>query len=136
MAISLPVILVIEDELPLLQAIVLKAGQLGFEVVSGRSVVEAIDMLKNIPSIDVVWIDHFLPGQLGIELVKFMRSDPKWKTTPIFLVTNVVEPEIVNLYLKAGIQGYYTKILISLQDALLDIKSRITSTGQPVSPTT
>lgn len=106
MAISTPVLLVVEDELPLLESIIVKARQAGFEGVSARSVLEAKEFLKDIPAIDAVWLDHFLPEQLGLELVKFMRHDPKWKTTPIFLVTNAVEPEIVNQYMKAGINGY------------------------------
>ena len=127
---SVPVLLVIEDELPLLEAIVVKARQNGFEVVSGRSVAEGIEMLKSISSVDAVWVDHFLPDQIGLELVKFMRKDKRWKTTPIFLVTNAVEPEIVNQYLKADVQGYYTKVLMSLQDIVFDIKARLTSTTE------
>jgi two-component system, chemotaxis family, chemotaxis protein CheY len=125
MTITTPVILIVEDELPLLEAIVLKARMAGFEAVSARGVAEAKEFLNSIPSIDVVWLDHFLPEQVGLELVKFMRQDPKWKTTPIFLVTNAVEPEIVNQYMKAGINGYYTKILVGLHDVLRDIKSRL-----------
>ena len=64
---SVPVLLVIEDELPLLEAIVVKARQNGFEVVSGRSVAEGIEMLKSISSVDAVWVDHFLPDQIGLE---------------------------------------------------------------------
>ena len=125
MAITIPVLLIVEDELPLLESIITKARQVGFEAVSARSVTEAKEFLQDISSIDAVWLDHFLPEEEGLELVKFMRQDPKWKTTPIFLVTNAVEPEIINQYMKAGITGYYTKVLIGLQDTLRDIKSRL-----------
>lgn len=130
MSITTLVLLIVEDELPLLEAIIIKARGLGFEVVSTRSVSEAIEMLSNIPSIDAVWLDHFLPDQTGLDLVKFMRNDLKWKTTPIFLVTNVAESAIINQYMKEGIQGYYTKVLIGPQDALRDIKNRLTTFGQ------
>lgn len=125
MSISTPVLLVVEDELPLLESIITKARLAGFEVVSARGVAEAEEFLKDIPSIDAVWLDHFLPDHLGLELVKFMRHEPKWKTTPIYLVTNVVEPGVVNQYMKAGISGYYTKILVKLGDVMRDIRSRL-----------
>ena len=82
MSITTLVLLIVEDELPLLEAIVIKARGLGFEVVSTRSVSEAIEMLSIVPSIDAVWVDHFLPDQTGLELVKYMRKSPKWKETP------------------------------------------------------
>ena len=119
------VLLIVEDELPLLEAIILKARSQGFEPVSARSVNEAKEMLNNIPSIDAVWVDHFLPEANGIELVKYMKHDQRFKNIPIFLVSNVVEPDIVNDYMKSGIAGYYTKVLISLQDTMRDIKSRL-----------
>lgn len=125
MTISSPVLLVVEDELPLLEAVVLEANKVGVQAVSARSVPEAVGMLNQIPSIDAVWVDHFLPEHLGLELVHYMRKQARWKSTPIFLVTNAVEPEIVNQYLKAGVAGYYTKMLSSLQEILLDIKTRL-----------
>lgn len=134
MTVSTPVLLVVEDELPLLESIVLEAGKAGIQVVSARSVPEAIAMLKDIPSVDAVWIDHFLPEHIGLELVKFMRHNPHWKTTPIFLVTNAIEPEIINQYMKAGIQGYYTKMLTGLQDVLVGIKGQLPTSPKPDNP--
>lgn len=131
MTIAIPVILVVEDEMPLLQAIVLEAEKVGLQTVSTRSVTEAISMLGQVPTIDAVWLDHFVPEGTGLELVKFMRKDPQWKSTPIFLVTNVIDPKTVNQYMRAGIQGYYTKMLSSVHDTLTDIKTRLSLSANP-----
>lgn len=91
-------------------------------------------MLKDIPSIDAVWVDHFLPEHIGLELVTYMRQDPHWKSTPIFLVTNAIEPEIINKYMKAGIQGYFIKMLSGLEEILLGIKNQL-ATPSSTAPT-
>ena len=118
---SKKVILVIEDELPLLEAIVAKGDRAGFEMISARSIAEGKRFLKDVEHVDAVWIDHFLPGGLGLELVQAMRAHPDWKSIPVFLVTNAIEPDIINKYLKAGIQQYYTKVMSSLDDIFASI---------------
>lgn len=129
MALSTPVLLIVEDELPLLQAIALQAERAGFTTITARTVPEAAGILKDASRIDVVWVDHFLAEHFGVELVQAMRHDKRWKTIPIFLVSNVIEPDIIQQYLKVGIQGYYAKMLMSVQDILTDIQNKMKAAG-------
>lgn len=123
MAFTKPILLVVEDELPLLQAILHKASGIGFDVVTARSVDEAIHYLTDLATIDAIWVDHFLPAKEGIELLRHLRRDSRWNATPVFLVTNVIEADIVNEYIKLGISGYYTKMLMSLDDIVTKIRN-------------
>ena len=47
-------VLVIEDEKPLLEAIKLKLEKSGFDVVTARSVDQALNLLEDISKIDVI----------------------------------------------------------------------------------
>lgn len=34
----------------------------------------------------------------------------EWRNIPVFLVTNAVEPEIINWYLRAGVKQHFPKM--------------------------
>ena len=116
-----PTILVLEDDEPLLEAITTKLSDAGFRVLGTRTVNQALDFIANMPSIDAVWVDHYLPGKTGNEFVEAMRKDPRWRTVPVFLVTNTISPEIVNQYIRLGITKYYLKVVSSLASIVSEI---------------
>jgi len=108
-------ILVVEDEELLAEAIKIKLDSNGYKVLVARTVDQAWDYLHDIGPVDVIWLDHFLPGKTGDELLAAVRKDPALKDIPVYLVTNSINPEIVNKYVKLGIQQYYTKALTRLE---------------------
>jgi response regulator of citrate/malate metabolism len=120
-----PVLLIVEDELPVLERIVELVQQSGMEAVSTRSVEEAKGMFAELPAIDGVWIDHFLPNGRGIELVEYIRRTLKRPEVKIFLVSNAIEPQIVNEYIRQGIQGYYPKLLSRLEATVRKVRTKM-----------
>lgn len=112
---NVPVILIVEDDEPLLEAVSTKLTNAGLKPLATRSVDQALDFLKNIPQVDAIWVDHYLPEKTGDELVKSLRKDPKYAQTPIFLVTNSVSPEIINHYIGYGITQYFLKVVSPLE---------------------
>lgn len=115
------VILILEDDEPLLEAVTAKLQQNAFQTVSTRSVDQAISFLQTIEHVDAVWLDHYLPGKNGEEFLQFLRDDPKWKDLPVFLITNSISPDVVNRYLKLGVTQYFTKMLTSLDQIITSI---------------
>ncbi|MBI5466766.1 MAG: response regulator [Candidatus Kerfeldbacteria bacterium] len=122
---SQPSILVVEDEELLSEAIKLKLEKSGYKVLLARTVDQALDYLNEIPEIDVVWLDHYLPDKTGDELVTAMKKDEKLKLLPIYLVTNSINPEIVNKYLRLGISQYYPKALTKLEKIVSMISAEL-----------
>jgi CheY-like chemotaxis protein len=116
-----PVILIVEDDEPLLEAITTKLQQNSFQTVATRSVDQAITFLQTVDHVDAVWLDHYLPGKYGEEFLRYIRSDEKWKQLPVFLITNSISPDVVNRYLKLGIAQYFTKMLTSLDQVVNSI---------------
>lgn len=115
------VILILEDDEPLLEAVSTKLQQNSFQTISTRSVDQAISFLQTVERVDAVWLDHYLPGKNGEEFLQFLRQDPKWKDLPVFLITNSISPEVVNRYLKLGVTQYFTKMLTSLDQIITSI---------------
>ncbi|MBU2229610.1 DNA-binding response regulator, partial [Patescibacteria group bacterium] len=57
-------ILVLEDEIPLQNAIKNKLETSGFDVITARRVIGGIDILENEGNnIDAIWLDHYLLGK-------------------------------------------------------------------------
>jgi PleD family two-component response regulator len=117
------VVLVVEDERPILEAIVTKLNLEGFDPVSSTSVDQAINMLQDVKKVDAVWLDHYLPERLGTELVQFMKKpDSPYKNIPIFLVSNTASADRIYDYIHLGVEKYFVKADRRLDDIIADIK--------------
>lgn len=117
------VVLVVEDEQPLLSAIKIKLEKSGFQVVSSRSVEGALKILEDEVKVDVIWLDHYLIGEEnGLDLVAKLKDDKSpWKKLPIFVVSNTATADKVNSYIRFGIEKYFTKSDYRLEEIIADI---------------
>jgi len=121
-----PAVLVVEDEKPLQEAIKIKLEISGFDVVTARSVEQAINFLKDIEKIDVIWLDHYLLGkENGLDFVAKLKKKKEWKKIPIFIVSNTASQEKMKSYMSLGIEKYYVKANYRLDDIIKDIKETI-----------
>lgn len=116
------VILIVEDEKPLQDAIVAKFGTCNCQTVGARSVEQAINYLNDLEKVDVIWLDHYLLGsEDGIDFVEKVKKNEKWKNIPIYVVSNTATQEKVGSYIKLGIEKYYVKADNKLGDIVGDI---------------
>ena len=119
-------ILVLEDEIPLQNAIQVKLESNDFNVITARRVVNGIDILENENKIDVIWLDHYLLGKEdGLDFVAKVKENDQWKSIPIFVVSNTASPEKFQTYLKFGVKEYYTKSDFKLEDIIKEIMDSI-----------
>lgn len=121
------VILVVEDEIPLAEAVRLKMEKEGIEVVTARSAEQAIDYLKELNRIDLIWLDHYLLGQRsGFDVLLEIKSDDsKWKKLPVYLISNTATESKIQKYLELGVDKYFVKSSVSLQQIIDNIKNSI-----------
>jgi len=117
-------ILVLEDEIPLQNAIKLKLTKNGFDVVTARNVEQAMNHLLDIPKVDIIWVDHYLLGEeTGFDFVVKLKSSDKWKNIPIFVVSNTASEDKVKSYLALGVHKYYAKSDFRLDTIISEINS-------------
>lgn len=123
---SKKIILVIEDELLLLQAISKKLKINNFEVISYTMGRQAIDYLKNIEILpDVIWLDYYLTDMNGLEFMKVIKDNKKWKDIPVMVVSNSASEEKINSLLDLGANKYILKAEERLDDIIKDMKELI-----------
>ena len=122
-------ILVLEDERPLLSAIKLKITNAGFEVVTARSVEQALGYLQDAIHIDAIWLDHYLLGkENGLDFVTKLKADEgPWKSIPIFVVSNTATSDTLKTYLHLGVANYFVKSDKRLDEIISEIKEFLTT---------
>ena len=70
---------------------------------------DALDKLRDRGETDLLLVDWEMPRMSGIELVRAVRSENRWKDVPIMMVTSLNELERVVEALEAGANEYIMK---------------------------
>lgn len=117
-------ILVIEDERPLVSIIETKLEKAGFDVVSARTIDQGLGYIEDIPTIDAVWLDHYLLGKkTGLDFIaKLKAPESKWNKIPIFVVSNTASEGNVRSYIGLGVSKYFVKAEHRLEEITKDIQ--------------
>jgi two-component system chemotaxis response regulator CheY len=103
-------ILVVDDSSTMRRIIVNTLARLGYkDVVQGADGQEAWEALQANPDIGVVITDWNMPNMNGLELVKKIRAQDKYKAMPIIMVTTEGGKKEVIIALKAGVNNYIVK---------------------------
>lgn len=124
-------ILILEDELSLQKAVATKLEKSGFDVVTARSVEQGINFLKDIPRIDIIWLDHYLLGQKnGLDFVTEIKKTKKWQKIPVFVVSNTANDLKIGSYLALGVDKFYVKANCRLDVIIDDIKKLLIPTAR------
>lgn len=118
-----PKILVLEDERQLAKAVREAFVERGFETIVVSTVEDGIRELKNMPDVDVIWLDHYLLGtQNGLDFVVQLKGNPDWQKIPIFVVSNTASTTNIRSYIQLGVSNYYTKADYDINQIINDIE--------------
>jgi two-component system, OmpR family, response regulator VicR len=102
-------ILLVEDDafvLDLYKTVLTKAGYNLFVAEDGEKAVEVASK----ESFDLILLDIMLPKLTGLEVLKRLREEiPLAKETPVYLLTNLGEENIIQEAYKIGANGYLLK---------------------------
>lgn len=102
-------ILVVDDFSTMRRIVKNQLRELGFsnmrEADDGSA---ALDVLKS-THIDFVVTDWNMPGMAGIDLLKAIRADEKFKHLPVLMVTAEAKREQIIEAAQSGVNGYVVK---------------------------
>jgi two-component system, chemotaxis family, chemotaxis protein CheY len=102
-------ILVVDDFHTMRRIVINLLKQLGFSnVVEASDGKEALDKVKE-DRIDLVISDWNMPNMTGIEFLKELRADEKYKSLPFIMVTAEGKKENVIAAVHAGVSNYVVK---------------------------
>ena len=122
------VVLVLEDEKPLLDAIKIKLEKNGFEVVTVRSVDQAKQYTEDLAKIDLIWLDHYLIGkETGLDFIAWCKEEKnaRCKEIPIFVVSNTASSDKVSTYMSLGAEKYFIKSNHKLDEIIKEIRETL-----------
>lgn len=120
----MPKILIVEDDQFLTSAYRVKLTKAGFEIIIAVDGEEAMNaLLKEIP--DVILLDLVLPKKDGFEVLKEIRANPKLKSIPVLIASNLGQKEDIDRGMGLGATDYIVKSDMSLDDLVTKINSLI-----------
>jgi DNA-binding response OmpR family regulator len=119
-----PKILVVDDEPPLRELVVVTLGAAYAcdEAASGDA---ALELLRE-GRYDMVMLDVMMPGRSGIDVLREMRSDEALRDIPVVVMSAWQSSEDVDAVLAAGADGFLAKPfrLEELDSAVKDVIGR------------
>lgn len=101
-------VLIVEDESPILELLVLNISQAGYNPLRAISA-EHAEKLINEALPDIILLDWMLPGMSGIDFAKKLRSNTLTKTIPIIMLTARSDELDKVKGLEVGADDYITK---------------------------
>lgn len=118
-------ILIADDEKPLLDALIKKVTDAGYEVVSAS---EGNETLKkaNEEKPDLILLDIMMPGKHGIDIFNEIRNSEWGKKVPVVFLSNYSDhPEATKLAEKDSNCQYLVKSSTKISAVIDLIKSKI-----------
>ncbi len=103
-------LLVVDDSSTMRRIIKNTLARLGYkDVLEGADGVEGWNQLDSNPEVEMLITDWNMPEMNGLELVKKVRADERFKDLPIIMVTTEGGKAEVITALKAGVNNYIVK---------------------------
>lgn len=101
-------ILLVEDDAFVSDIYQTKLGQEDFTVKTAENGLKAVKILeKQVP--DLILLDIVMPYMDGMEVLKKLKENEKWKDIPVILLTNLSEKEKVEEGVSMGANDYLIK---------------------------
>jgi two-component system chemotaxis response regulator CheY len=101
-------IMVVDDSAVIRKFIAITLSNKGFEILNACDGMEALEKLPN-EDIDLIITDLNMPNVDGFELIKTVRSNEEFKSTPIIVLSNLSATEEIEKALKFGANSFLAK---------------------------
>jgi len=101
-------ILIVDDEPAIVEALSLRLGANGYEVISAADGVEGLQKART-EKPDLIILDIMLPKMDGLKVCRMLKFDEKHGSIPIILLTAKVQQLDLEQGKEAGADAYMTK---------------------------
>ena len=116
-------ILIVEDDFYIRDLYERALKKSGYDVSLASDGQEAIEITKT-NTFDLILLDILLPKVTGIDVLRVLRDPVSTaKDTPIFLITNLGQEDIIKQAFKIGADGYLLKARLSPENIADEIAS-------------
>lgn len=95
----------------------------GYDVQVAVDGIDALEKIKAQPY-EIILLDIMMPRMTGIDVLKNVRSlNTPTKSTPIFIITNLGQQNVIEEAFKLGMDGYILKSQVSPQQIVEEINN-------------
>ncbi|MEK7570749.1 MAG: response regulator [Patescibacteria group bacterium] len=103
-----------------------------YDVITAVDGADALEKLQN-QAFDIVLLDIMMPKMTGLDVLKALRQQlpPPAKDTPVFLITNLGQDEVIEEAFKMGMDGYIIKSQVNPQQVVDEINTFFKSKASP-----
>jgi DNA-binding response OmpR family regulator len=121
----------VDDDYELLRLIIMLLRRIGAEATTFSEGHTALQYLETeVP--DLIILDLMLPGVDGFEILRHIRSQPRFDQTPVLILSAKADPTTIRRGLENGADGYVTKPYIA--NSLIDRVRLLLNSGRQTSP--
>jgi len=118
------IILIVEDESTLSNALSKKIEKEGFEVEVAKDGILGLSKLEK-KEYDLILLDILMPNMNGLTMLDKMRETTNNKDVPVIVLSNLEDPSFMAQAMELGSLDYLVKSDWSLEDIILKIKEKI-----------
>ncbi|MFK3795984.1 response regulator [Pseudomonas sp. NPDC088444] len=117
-------VMIVDDEYLIADILSFALEDEGFQTVTAASAIKALEILDR-ERPDMIITDFMMPGMTGIEFAEAVKSRPRFKDTPLVLVSGAqahlgaVRPD---LFIAVFIKPFDTSLVIQQVTAAIDNK--------------
>jgi chemotaxis protein histidine kinase CheA/ActR/RegA family two-component response regulator len=124
-AVALPKVLIVDDSLSVRSSLSQLMSDGGYQVVTARDGLEAVNMLEE-EAPDVVLTDLEMPRMNGLDLLGYIRNSNQWKPLPVVMITSRTMAKHRRQAEQAGVNSYITKPFTE-DEVLASVDRQLTS---------
>ena len=101
-------ILAVDDSVAMLQMVAFTLKGAGYEVIEAVDGLDALEKVRG-RTVDVILTDQNMPRMTGLELTRSLRSQERFRVTPILILTTESAEETKQAGRAAGATGWIVK---------------------------
>jgi two-component system chemotaxis response regulator CheY len=106
----MPKAMVIDDSRAIRMILTNTLAELGYEVCQAANGKEALALAeRESGALSLILVDWNMPEMNGLEFIKHFRSDSRFSSVPLMMVTTETEMQQVSVALEAGANEYVMK---------------------------
>ncbi|RJQ31492.1 MAG: DNA-binding response regulator [Peptococcaceae bacterium] len=124
----MPLILVVEDEINIVELLSFNLQKEGYRVIAALDGNTALKLVRE-EKPDLIILDIMLPGMDGLEICRFLKSDPETAMTPIIILSAKGEVLERVLGLEMGADDYMAKPF-SPREVVARVKTQLRKKAQ------
>jgi DNA-binding response OmpR family regulator len=124
-------ILLIDDDEALLTIFGTALQKDGFQTETATDGASGIEKAKN-GNYDLVLVDQILPDMRGNDIIKTLKMEEKMKTTPLLILSNFGQNELIQEAMTLGAVDYILKYQIEPADLVAKVKELLGNTATSV----